>query len=84
MPLVVQKNGLKMVTNLFIQMPSCLSFKGRYYHFGNYGIRETVDKTIDVADSDDADESSNTVISPVVSVRTFFPETWLWDLFETG
>lgn len=22
--------------------------------------------------------------SPIVTVRTFFPETWLWDIFETG
>lgn len=22
--------------------------------------------------------------SPIVTVRTFFPETWLWDMFETG
>lgn len=73
-----------MITNLFIRMPSCLSFKGRFYHFGIHGIRKMVNRPMEAQQSNDVDDSADTVISPVVSVRTFFPETWLWDLFEIG
>uniref|UniRef100_A0A8P4K0N6 Alpha-2-macroglobulin n=1 Tax=Dicentrarchus labrax TaxID=13489 RepID=A0A8P4K0N6_DICLA len=38
--------GLKMATNLFIRVPSCLNARG--------------------------------------GIRTFFPETWIWDLVEVG
>ncbi|XP_026169908.1 alpha-2-macroglobulin-like [Mastacembelus armatus] len=60
--------GLKMATNLFIQMPPCVLFRGRVYHLDivHYGIRIF-------------DEPP-----PIVTVRTFFPETWIWDLVEVG
>lgn len=40
-------------------------------------------------DSDDGDGDGGGGASPpagsvIVTVRTFFPETWLWDMFETG
>lgn len=76
-----------MVTNLFIRMPSCLSFKGRDYHFGHHYMKEMVDSPMLVAeaDLDDSDGGGSAAGgSVVVTVRTFFPETWLWDMFETG
>ncbi|XP_011607095.2 alpha-2-macroglobulin-like [Takifugu rubripes] len=90
---VFQRNGLKMVTNLFIRMPSCLSFKGRNYHFGHFYRNEMHSPMMPVAergqDSDDSDGDGGGGASPpagsvIVTVRTFFPETWLWDMFETG
>lgn len=73
-----------MVTNLFIRMPSCLSFKGRIYRFGHY-YRNEMFHSPEGEDIDDSDSSSDADdSSPIVTVRTFFPETWLWDLFETG
>uniref|UniRef100_A0A8P4G7W3 Alpha-2-macroglobulin n=1 Tax=Dicentrarchus labrax TaxID=13489 RepID=A0A8P4G7W3_DICLA len=54
--------GLKMATNLFIRVPSCLKFKGREYHQGL--IQMSRHRTI--------------------MIRTFFPETWIWDLVEVG
>lgn len=73
-----------MVTNLFIRMPSCLSFKGRNYFEG--GIRRYESAPIGAAGvamtaMDSLPPPPNA--APIVSVRTFFPETWLFDLFET-
>uniref|UniRef100_H3DA36 Alpha-2-macroglobulin n=1 Tax=Tetraodon nigroviridis TaxID=99883 RepID=H3DA36_TETNG len=77
---VFQHNGLKMVTNLVIRTPTCLSFKGKHYYSGvgrQYasapmaGIGFTPQLAYDSAPE-------------IVSVRTFFPETWLFDLLETG
>lgn len=76
-----------MVTNLFIRMPSCLSFKGRDYHFGHFYMKEMVDSPMLVAEAehDDTDGAGSSAGgSVIVTVRTFFPETWLWDMFETG
>uniref|UniRef100_A0A8C2YY95 Alpha-2-macroglobulin-like n=1 Tax=Cyclopterus lumpus TaxID=8103 RepID=A0A8C2YY95_CYCLU len=63
--------GMKMATNLLIRVPSCLQYKGRQYHqgHGGYGIYNAA------GPSDD---------SPIETVRTFFPETWIWDLVEVG
>ncbi|KAG7222462.1 hypothetical protein INR49_016231, partial [Caranx melampygus] len=36
---VFQNVGMKMATNLFIRIPSCLMFRGREYHHGHYGLR---------------------------------------------
>lgn len=79
-----------MVTNLFIRMPTCLSFKGRNYHFGHFFMKETAHSPMPVAEAD-RDEDADTGAggsaagdSVIVTVRTFFPETWLWDMFETG
>uniref|UniRef100_A0A668RTJ7 Alpha-2-macroglobulin-like n=1 Tax=Oreochromis aureus TaxID=47969 RepID=A0A668RTJ7_OREAU len=60
------KVGLKMATNLVVQLPSCLQFKGKFYH-----------------------EHSHRVINfsflfSSETVRSFFPETWIWDLVEVG
>lgn len=89
-----------MVTNLFIRMPSCLSFKGRNYRYGHFFRKEMVDSPMAVPDAatdgDDGDGGGGTGAggfgggggggggSVIVTVRTFFPETWLWDMFETG
>uniref|UniRef100_A0A3Q3LRP5 Alpha-2-macroglobulin-like 1 n=1 Tax=Mastacembelus armatus TaxID=205130 RepID=A0A3Q3LRP5_9TELE len=59
---VFQNVGLKMVTNLLIQIPSCLRFKGREYQQGAVTYR----------------------LFTIVTVRTFFPETWIWELVDVG
>lgn len=70
-----------MVTNLMIRMPSCLSFKGKYYYEGGSRVYAgaPMNAFMNVADS-----KPQSKLSPLVSVRTFFPETWLFELFETG
>uniref|UniRef100_A0A6Q2Z9T8 Alpha-2-macroglobulin-like n=1 Tax=Esox lucius TaxID=8010 RepID=A0A6Q2Z9T8_ESOLU len=62
--------GLKLATNLVYRVPACLKFQGvEYYH-----------------------SSGKTPFacyyfcqkSQIVQMRTFFPETWIWDLVEVG
>uniref|UniRef100_A0A672JDG7 Alpha-2-macroglobulin bait region domain-containing protein n=1 Tax=Salarias fasciatus TaxID=181472 RepID=A0A672JDG7_SALFA len=68
--------GLKMATNLLIKVPSCLKYKGREYQHGDLFYVPIVEIS-DIADDSDEYEVIETV-------RTFFPETWIWDLVEVG
>lgn len=82
---IFQNVGLKMVTNLLIKMPSCLMYKGREYHFGHYDLRFRGPEimrmdTVAVGSSGPGGLSP----APIETVRTFFPETWIWDLVEVG
>uniref|UniRef100_A0A8C6LVR5 Alpha-2-macroglobulin domain-containing protein n=1 Tax=Nothobranchius furzeri TaxID=105023 RepID=A0A8C6LVR5_NOTFU len=61
--------GLKMATNLALKMPSCLKFKGREYHQGH---------------NVPALGGNAGPLPTDITVRTFFPETWIWDLVEVG
>ncbi|KAK2912862.1 alpha-2-macroglobulin-like [Channa argus] len=81
---VFQNVGLKIATNLFMRMPSCVTYNGREYHYvhrhvqsrtGLIGERGMVGNSAPVAES---------ALIPVVTVRTFFPETWIWDLVDVG
>ncbi|XP_029111451.1 alpha-2-macroglobulin-like [Scleropages formosus] len=73
--------GLKTATNFFITMPHCLLFKGQTYHYTqHYDIafsRHTVGLSGRVFDP-------SLEHQPIETVRTFFPETWIWDLVEVG
>uniref|UniRef100_A0A8C9VBV6 Alpha-2-macroglobulin-like n=1 Tax=Scleropages formosus TaxID=113540 RepID=A0A8C9VBV6_SCLFO len=68
--------GLKIATNFFIAMPRCLLFRGQTYYYDRYSGEEN--------------GFSRTALFPQMSfpptetVRTFFPETWIWDLVEVG
>lgn len=84
-----------MVTNLVIRTPTCLSFKGKHYYSGvgrQYasapmaGIGFTPQLAYDSAPEVGlaAAPAPAPGAAPIVSVRTFFPETWLFDLLETG
>uniref|UniRef100_A0A672JDB3 Alpha-1-macroglobulin-like n=1 Tax=Salarias fasciatus TaxID=181472 RepID=A0A672JDB3_SALFA len=74
---VFSNAGLKMVTNLFIRVPSCLKYRGREFHQG-HGHYAPVPVGAGLSHYDVVD---NAVIE---TVRTFFPETWIWDLVEVG
>ncbi|XP_029965233.1 alpha-1-macroglobulin-like [Salarias fasciatus] len=93
---VFSNAGLKMVTNLFIRVPSCLKYRGREFHqgHGHYGLRYAVPEVARMhtevamaapvpvgAGLSHYDVVDNAVIE---TVRTFFPETWIWDLVEVG
>ncbi|XP_065816781.1 alpha-2-macroglobulin isoform X2 [Labrus bergylta] len=72
---VFVKLGLKIVTNMFTRMPSCLNFKGTIYD--ENGNSFFIDRSGIGMDS----------LWPSVvikSIRTFFPETWIWKLVEVG
>uniref|UniRef100_A0A671UX03 Alpha-2-macroglobulin domain-containing protein n=1 Tax=Sparus aurata TaxID=8175 RepID=A0A671UX03_SPAAU len=66
---VFKKLGLKMATNLFFRMPSCVNFKGTEYYKVMY-MRSS--------------SSPGGGPPPIVTFRTFFPETWIWNLVEVG
>uniref|UniRef100_A0A3Q3L225 Alpha-2-macroglobulin-like n=1 Tax=Mastacembelus armatus TaxID=205130 RepID=A0A3Q3L225_9TELE len=66
-----QSVGLKMATNLFFRMPPCLMLR-KYSHNTNYRLTPQRKRVY-------ASEPP-----PIVTVRTFFPETWIWDLVEVG
>uniref|UniRef100_A0A671UCF0 Alpha-2-macroglobulin bait region domain-containing protein n=1 Tax=Sparus aurata TaxID=8175 RepID=A0A671UCF0_SPAAU len=83
---------LKMATNLFIRVPSCLRYRGREYH---QGIRMSYD-TVPMVNrmvvgqagmpgpAGGLGGSYPEDTPPIETVRTFFPETWIWDLVEVG
>uniref|UniRef100_A0A672KNV3 Alpha-2-macroglobulin bait region domain-containing protein n=1 Tax=Sinocyclocheilus grahami TaxID=75366 RepID=A0A672KNV3_SINGR len=65
--------GLKMATNLAVRVPKCLSYKGLTYH--RYEDNLFCEKTHDLNEGDSSVE---------VTVRTVFPETWIWQLAAVG
>uniref|UniRef100_A0A3Q1JBD5 Alpha-2-macroglobulin-like n=1 Tax=Anabas testudineus TaxID=64144 RepID=A0A3Q1JBD5_ANATE len=69
----------QMATNTLIRMPSCLKFKGRLFFFHNHGIAFSY-YPFPIAENPVWGRAG----SAVVTVRTFFPETWIWDLVEVG
>ncbi|XP_073343453.1 alpha-2-macroglobulin-P-like isoform X3 [Pagrus major] len=74
---VFKNLGLKMATNLFFRMPSCVNFKGtKYYQQNPYVTYVRGEKVMMYM------RGSNP--PPIVTVRTFFPETWIWNLVEVG
>uniref|UniRef100_A0A671U9S6 Alpha-2-macroglobulin-like n=1 Tax=Sparus aurata TaxID=8175 RepID=A0A671U9S6_SPAAU len=91
---VFQNVGLKMATNLFIRVPSCLRYRGREYHQGinmryhsvpergRMGARGGEAGLPSAAGGFGGRSPEDT--SPIETVRTFFPETWIWDLVEVG
>uniref|UniRef100_A0A8C2BCJ2 Alpha-2-macroglobulin-like n=1 Tax=Cyprinus carpio TaxID=7962 RepID=A0A8C2BCJ2_CYPCA len=60
--------GLKVVTNLIIKMPSCIKFRDVFYQRMFGGIGPGIALTP----------------PPEETIRTFFPETWIWELVEVG
>uniref|UniRef100_A0A8C0YDK5 Alpha-2-macroglobulin-like n=1 Tax=Cyprinus carpio carpio TaxID=630221 RepID=A0A8C0YDK5_CYPCA len=71
--------GLKMATNLAVRVPRCLLYKGSAYHqyenivMYDYNIRSGTALEMEEAGS-----------STDVTVRTVFPETWIWQLAAVG
>uniref|UniRef100_A0AAY4ACK6 Alpha-2-macroglobulin n=1 Tax=Denticeps clupeoides TaxID=299321 RepID=A0AAY4ACK6_9TELE len=67
--------GLKIATNIEVKTPSCLMYKGKTYHlsyvpFNAYSLAAPQAQPLETA--------------VVQTIRTFFPETWIWDLVEIG
>ncbi|XP_054884621.1 alpha-2-macroglobulin-like [Poeciliopsis prolifica] len=73
---VFQRVGLKTATNLLMSIPTCLKFKGREYNYVPLLQSGTSPGLGGVMRSG--------VSGLVETVRTFFPETWIWDMVETG
>eukprot|EP00063_Salmo_salar_P094406 XP_014069241.1 PREDICTED: alpha-2-macroglobulin-like [Salmo salar] len=92
---VFQKLGLKLATNLVIRVPSCLSYKGQQYHrpYGYHPYPLTMTRFSPGAakyvgaglrGEPGVGFVDAPVPPPIKTVRTFFPETWIWDLVEVG
>ncbi|XP_069003493.1 alpha-2-macroglobulin-like [Embiotoca jacksoni] len=88
---VFKNVGLKMATNVFVRLPSCLKFKGREYHHSIYGYRVyhhpgavAIGKAGSIGSSRSDFGNTGSPPPPIETVRTFFPETWLWDLVQVG
>uniref|UniRef100_A0A4W5JKP9 Alpha-2-macroglobulin-like n=1 Tax=Hucho hucho TaxID=62062 RepID=A0A4W5JKP9_9TELE len=74
-PTVLVTLGLKLATNLDIRVPSCLSYQGNQYYRSYAGPRLEMAVAGGLAAPPPP---------PIQTVRTFFPETWFWDLVEVG
>ncbi|XP_051522156.1 alpha-2-macroglobulin-like [Myxocyprinus asiaticus] len=78
----LKKVGLKMATNLAVREPQCLTYRGLTYHRHNnivmydYLLHSVGSAGRGHVDGDD--------LSFEVTVRTVFPETWIWQLAEVG
>ncbi|XP_051814091.1 alpha-2-macroglobulin-like [Acanthochromis polyacanthus] len=76
---VFKNVGLEMATNLLIEVPSCLLYSGRKYYRIPHVVRtdtmhvEMFPVLLAAPTSPDAAPG-----------RSFFPETWIWDLVEVG
>uniref|UniRef100_A0AAZ1XJ26 Alpha-2-macroglobulin bait region domain-containing protein n=2 Tax=Oreochromis aureus TaxID=47969 RepID=A0AAZ1XJ26_OREAU len=76
---IFQKVGLKMATNLLIRLPSCLQFKGKFYHERSHHNSIRLSSPVAASAGNLPPEPA-----PIETVRSFFPETWIWDLVEVG
>ncbi|XP_056329994.1 alpha-2-macroglobulin-like [Danio aesculapii] len=72
--------GLKMASNLAVRVPDCLSFRGLTYHRFRDIVMYDTSGRVGMGSSIE----SSTIDNPAVTIRTVFPETWIWDLAEVG
>ncbi|XP_062377751.1 alpha-2-macroglobulin-like protein 1 [Sardina pilchardus] len=69
---VFERLGLKVATDLHVRTPSCIVYRGYQYTL--------------LHDSYGPKQMAGSVLSPASpeTVRSFFPETWIWELTEVG
>ncbi|XP_066567828.1 alpha-2-macroglobulin isoform X1 [Amia ocellicauda] len=76
-----KKLGLKVVSNMLVHDPDCMTFKEDDYLYVN-------DAAGDAAEEGSGGEAPGSTYHPVErpkeTIRTFFPETWIWDLVPVG
>ncbi|XP_038548732.1 alpha-2-macroglobulin-like isoform X4 [Micropterus salmoides] len=94
---VFQNAGLKMTTN-FIRVPLCIKYSGwERSRYGSYSFKKLprlrasgavqfMKRPVSAARSSPPPPPPPPPTSPqpIETVRTFFPETWIWDLVEVG
>ncbi|CAG06491.1 unnamed protein product [Tetraodon nigroviridis] len=73
--------GLKVATNLLFRMPSCVNFRGLEFHRGFVLYRESVPYIMAMKQKGTGAAPGGGVIE---TIRTFFPETWVWKLVKVG
>ncbi|XP_059370484.1 alpha-2-macroglobulin-like [Carassius carassius] len=81
----LKRVGLKMATNLAVRLPQCLSYRGLTYHRYRVMYRQHAPVTgLLMSSSPDDNFGTSNRDSPSVTIRTVFPETWIWELAEVG
>ncbi|XP_073673331.1 alpha-2-macroglobulin-like isoform X2 [Garra rufa] len=82
----LERVGLKMATNLAVR-PQCLSYRHNEYDSGSMEMMYFDSEPMFMAMSESLTGSAHLVEvnSPSeVTIRTVFPETWIWQLAEVG
>ncbi|XP_016386639.1 alpha-2-macroglobulin-like isoform X2 [Sinocyclocheilus rhinocerous] len=69
--------GLKVATNLPVREPQCLTYRGLNYYRNFYAFLKPEVALAAVAESGDSSSFDMTI-------RTYFPETWIWQLTQVG
>nr|XP_055052344.1 alpha-2-macroglobulin-like protein 1 isoform X1 [Misgurnus anguillicaudatus] len=76
--------GLKVASNLAIREPQCLKYRGLSYYRDN-GVRYFMKpQFLAMAAPQEGVGSPDVSSSFDVTVRTVFPETWIWQLADVG
>ncbi|ROK23402.1 Alpha-2-macroglobulin [Anabarilius grahami] len=78
----LKRVGLKMATNLDVRVPLCLSYKGLMYLQYETEMDHAPSRVMYSLRGGDFGNTDRD--SPAVTIRTIFPETWIWDLAEVG
>uniref|UniRef100_A0A8C1G0C7 Uncharacterized protein n=1 Tax=Cyprinus carpio TaxID=7962 RepID=A0A8C1G0C7_CYPCA len=83
--------GLKVATNLIIRMPSCIKVKDVVYHRTEMLVQVFLVYSFFLVNGQFHGSAwipgtgiENTPLIPEETIRTFFPETWIWELVEMG
>ncbi|XP_058625207.1 alpha-2-macroglobulin-like isoform X1 [Onychostoma macrolepis] len=71
--------GLKITTNLPVQEPQCLTYRGLNYYRNFFYVGHPEAAPAVIPESGDTSSSSF-----VTTIRTYFPETWIWQLTQVG
>ncbi|XP_048014337.1 alpha-2-macroglobulin-like isoform X2 [Megalobrama amblycephala] len=79
----LKRVGLKMATNLVVRFPRCLSYSGYTLEIAPAPLPPQVSFSLQ-PDFSAGDFITTDRDSPVVTVRSVFPETWIWELVEVG
>ncbi|KAK9976811.1 hypothetical protein ABG768_022011 [Culter alburnus] len=77
----LKRVGLKMATNLVLRVPRCLSYTDMTF---DPPVIEHPPSFSMLPDFGVGDFTTTDRNSPVVTVRSVFPETWIWELVEVG
>ncbi|XP_051718032.1 alpha-2-macroglobulin-like isoform X3 [Ctenopharyngodon idella] len=75
----LRRVGLKMATNLDVRVPRCLLYKGLMYRRYDIEMDRAPRVMYLLGGGNFGDRDS-----PAVTIRTVFPETWIWELAEVG
>ncbi|XP_073677958.1 alpha-2-macroglobulin-like [Garra rufa] len=80
--------GMKIATNLPVREPQCLTYRGLNYYRNFHDVmhfhRPAPLMMAAMAPVEGAESGGDSSSSFDVTVRTYFPETWIWQLSQVG